>query len=136
MSLALPRLPTHSLCCLWDLPPEQCYDLGSLAFHIAASYSEGNTDRGQTEGHWWWNGRRWNDGEEIVPSSDDSDRDDRGQLHFAGVFHVSVDFEGFPIEVSELMYDELDEGKRRFTCTFTIPSKSLVIAHKAEVDPT
>lgn len=45
-----------------------------------------------------------------LPSSDDCDRDDGGQLHFAGVLNISVDLERFPAKLSLLMYDKLDEG--------------------------
>lgn len=84
-----------------------------------ATQQEIQTDRSQAGCHRWWNGRQANGGEEIVPASDGSDGDDWGQLHFAGVLHISVDFERFPFKVSELVYDELDKRRTRFICTLT-----------------
>lgn len=65
-----------------------------------------------------------------LPSSDDSDWDDGGQLHFAGILDISVDLERFPAKLSLLMYDKLDEGaevwihQKRFIHISTIRSKS------------
>lgn len=63
----------------------------------------------------------------MVPSSEDCDGDDWGQFHFAGIFHVSVDFKGFPFELSKLMYDKLDKSKRRLIRSFPIASGCLVL---------
>lgn len=70
-----------------------------------------------------------------VPSSDDCDGDDRGQIHVAGVLHVSVDFELLPFKLSQLVDYELGERHRRSFVHSRFPANvRRSHTHNAEVD--